>query len=1163
MATAPQRPVKKDDPREAALMRALEGFFDPEWYHVRYPDLIVGDLPPLQHFIRHGISELRDPNRFFDCAWYTEHYPDVAASGQHPLLHYLQAGAQALRNPHPHFDAGWYADRHPDAAANPLLYHIRTGQALGFATEKPIDIQDYLPSQHDAPQLPRKVTVDVIIPVYRGLEETRRCIQSVLANTGKPLGRIIVVDDHSPEPALSAWLQELAGKRQIHLVRNPRNAGFVESVNRGVEEAGSHDVVLLNSDTEVPPDWLPRLTAHAYAERHIATVSPFSNNATICSYPSNEGGPLAFGSTLQALDGICRTVNAGRVVDVPTTVGFCMYIRRKAWKEVGTFDAKRFGFGYGEENDFCLRASDLGWQHRMACDTFVYHKGSVSFGDRANKLSARAMGLLVERYPNYRRDIAKHVSLGAVAPFRFAVTASLLRQSTLPVILMVAHELGGGVRRHIEGLIERFRDQAHFLLLQATDRGAALSVLSLPGHPVLALPGERMDDMALMLRSMNVSRVHIHHLIGMDMDIRALIHRLQVPFDVTVHDYFAICPQINLLPWRHSLYCGEPDIAGCNTCIAHRSTSHARDIVTWRAEHAWQFKEAARVLCPSLDVLARLERYDLAGNAVFAPHEAVDAGAWPLHVAAPAKGPLRIAVLGTLVDHKGGRTVASVAELADPKTTQIHLIGHTDGPFSPAALKRMNVTGQYDDAGLAHLIETIAPHLIWFPAAWPETFSYTLSAAINAGVAIAATQIGAHTERLAGRPFTWMADINTSPLAWIRIFDEIRKTLNTAHVSKPQARPPVPDFYAAHYLQPRRTAHARPPKPRIVVVPERFDAGFPTPCGYIRLLQPLSHPGVASGFDVRVATPEAVFDHDAEIIVAQRYAMSDLEAADRLARHARAAGATLVYDLDDDLLNIPRTHPDAPALRPRAKVVRRMLDVADAVWLSTPGLAQRLAPIRPDAMVIANGLDERIWTPPVVASLDQPIRILCMGTTTHDRDFALVEPALSRLKAEYDDRVVIDIIGMTNRNDLPAGLNRLGPPPNAFRSYAGFVQWLTSANPPWHIGLAPLLDTPFNHCKSAIKAMDYAAMGLVVLASDTPVYRGSIADGPAGQLVPNTPAAWYAALTWLIRNRDLRRSMAAGSRDAFLARASLASQAETRNAALTQLITIRKTYAAA
>jgi glycosyltransferase involved in cell wall biosynthesis len=233
-----------------------------------------------------------------------------------------------------------------------------------------------------------------------------------------------------------------------------------------------------------------------------------------------------------------------------------------------------------------------------------------------------------------------------------------------------------------------------------------------------------------------------------------------------------------------------------------------------------------------------------------------------------------------------------------------------------------------------------------------------------------------------------------------------------------------------------------------------------------------------------------------------------------------------------------------------------MLTVADVVWVSTSRLAESLSTIQPDAVVIENRLDERIWIrgPAPNSFWDDPIRILCVGTCTHDRDFAMIEPVLVRLKAEYGDRIVIDVLGMTSQSKLPAGLNRIGPSTHASRSYPGFVNWLTSVRPRWHIGLAPLLDTPFNRGKSPIKAMDYAALGLTVLASDTPVYRGSIADGPAGQLVANDPRFWHAALDWLIRNQDLRQSSAMRAYEALLSQATLANQAETRRAAWARLL---------
>ena len=230
--------------------------FDPAWYLSRYPDVAASTTDALHHFVHYGAAEGRDPNRFFDSAWYSAHYPDVAGSGQHPLLHYLQMGAAELRNPHPRFDAAYFVEQHPEATANPLLYHLRFGVVSGWLTEKPIAIRDYLPSRARSLSAPADVAVDIVIPVYRGLSQTRRCINSVLADPARPTGRVIVVDDHSPEPKLSAWLDGLAKKRHIELLRNHRNRGFVASVNSGIEAAGTHDVVLLNSDTEVPHGWL-------------------------------------------------------------------------------------------------------------------------------------------------------------------------------------------------------------------------------------------------------------------------------------------------------------------------------------------------------------------------------------------------------------------------------------------------------------------------------------------------------------------------------------------------------------------------------------------------------------------------------------------------------------------------------------------------------------------------------------------------------------------------------------------------------------------------------------------------------------------------------------------------------------------------------------------
>jgi GT2 family glycosyltransferase/glycosyltransferase involved in cell wall biosynthesis len=1203
---------------DARTAEQLRAFFDVEWYLTKYPELRSINLDPLMHFALFGAAEGRDPNRFFDSAWYAVRYPDVEPTGLTPLLHYLTWGAPELRNPHPRFDAAYYAEMHPEAAANPLAYHIRIGARRGWQTEKPIEIRDYLPSAALPASCPDGIVVDVIIAAYRGLRQTQQCLESVLADPDRPPGGVFVVEDRSPEPKLVAWLRTLASAGRITLLHNARNLGFVASVNRGMQAAGTHDVALLNSDTVVPHGWLRRLAAQAYAVPRVASVSPFSNNATICGYPSVAGVSPAFGLDVHSIDAACRTVNVGRSVELPTTVGFCMYIRRAALNDVGPFDSKTFGHGYGEENDFCLRAGARGWRHMLACDTYVFHEGNVSFGPAAAQRKRRGVRTLVARYPDYARVVEQHVRLDAAGPARFALTAALLRASGKPGVLMVSHQLGGGVQRHIEELVARLGATANVLLLSSSARGVGLSIPALPGHSVFALPGDRLDDLVAYLRTTNLQRVHVHHVAGLDLDLPALVRRLDLGFDVTVHDYFAICPQVNLLPSPAHRYCGEPGPASCNACIAQRPSYGAREILSWRRAQARLLLEAERVLCPSEDVRTRLARHGLARNAVLAPHETVAETTWAVRPPPlAAGGPLRIAVIGVLAGHKGETSVVTLAEAAPASEVSLHLIGYAERDLPAGVAARMSVTGKYAEPELAGLLAAAKPHVVWFPAHWPETYSYTLSAALRAGLPIVATRIGAFPERLEGRKLTWLVDPTATTEAWLAVFREVRAALGrkappgarpgaspgalpgaTPGAPNTAARRPVADFYAHDYAAPlhaplgapavrRREIDLRQPgRISVVVVPERLPNGALSPCAYIRLLQPLDHPAITdgnpvgsnpglpsgidlAGIDVVMAEPHEVSRMRADIVATQRYAIPDLATADALAARCRETGARLLYDIDDDLLHIPRDHPEAKTLRPRARTVARMLQHADAVWVSTPSLAEALRPTRPALRVVPNGLDERLWgtpldgtplggTPPADGRKPPyPVRLLCMGSATHGGDWAVVATAMARVAAAFGAGVVFEMIGVVGPVTLPYWVSRVSPSKSGMASYPGFVHWITH-RPPWDIGIAPLADTAFNRSKSAIKALDYAALGLAVLASDVPAYRDSLADGGGadgvgGRLVANTEAAWFRTLCELIDDAALRQRLAEGARGAFTAHHTLAAQAASRRAAWLEL----------
>ena len=269
------------------------------------------------------------------------------------------------------------------------------------------------------------------------------------------------------------------------------------------------------------------------------------------------------------------------------------------------------------------------------------------------------------------------------------------------------------------------------------------------------------------------------------------------------------------------------------------------------------------------------------------------------------------------------------------------------------------------------------------------------------------------------------------------------------------------------------------------MIPERFAGGALTPCAYIRLLQPLDHPAIGGDFDIVLADAEEALNYRADIIVTQRYAVPDLDAADALIRHCREHGIALLYDLDDDLRHVPRDHPDARLLRPQARVVSRLVRGADAVWVSTPALA---ATWRNCAMTCT-------WWRTVSTSGCGPprrrrqrrARDLCASCSWAPQRTTPTSPswrARWRGWLRCSPSMCRSICsGSAAGRDLPSWVNRIGMPVHATASYPGFVNWITQQH--WDIGIAPLADTPFNRCKSAVKTLDYAALGLPVLASES------------------------------------------------------------------------------
>jgi GT2 family glycosyltransferase/glycosyltransferase involved in cell wall biosynthesis len=818
------------------LIRLIKGkdIFDNAYYFEMNSDVAEKNINGLEHYMHHGDQEGRPPMPLFDPVYYRSktkglskrlytnsllHYcyvgryrrispsvwfdldfylsnnKDVLRTGHDPLLHYLKWGGAEGRSPCPQFDGTYYLRTSPDvveARMNPLLHYLFFGRLEGRSTtaEQEIESQDMGMGELPALSLPDDDTwasfipranieaakIDVVVPVYKGRIETLRCLHSALAVSYDLPFELIVINDASPDEELSQDLQKLADMGLFTFLVNEKNLGFVQTVNRGMKLHKDRDIVLLNADTEVYNGWLDRLDKAAHRHAQTGTVTPLSNNATICSYPNflhDNPYPLELGYA--EIDALTATINAGQEVEVPTGVGFCMYIRRDCLNAVGLFDEKAFGKGYGEENDFCQRAIRKGWRNIIASDIYVRHLGSASFqGERSMRVQA-ALKTLDKKYPRYRKDVDAFIKIDPLKENRRRLDAfRLQRMSKEKNVLLVCHSRGGGSERRVQEDIMLLGQQGYgvFTLRPVANRPTHVNI----GHPsVRALPNINpfeladIDSLVVALKELGITEIHTHSLVDFVPDASAylqkIIEGLGAFWKVNLHDYKSICPRINLID-EDGRYCGEPNEAGCNRCLLERGSSFGtKGISEWRDLHREALKHANRIVVPDQDVSDRLSRYFPEIPFEVLPHEDIDLES--VQVKMPVLGSdekLRVVIIGAIGKIKGFDVILNCAKQAQDAKLPIEFIvmGYTMNDLL-AKEAGVIVAGKYQEAEALEKLQHLNPHAVWLPSIWPETYSYTLSLALQAGLPVFSFDIGAIARRLRESG----AEDKLMPLSWI------------------------------------------------------------------------------------------------------------------------------------------------------------------------------------------------------------------------------------------------------------------------------------------------------------------------------------------------------------------------------------------------------------
>ncbi len=353
------------------------------------------------------------------------------------------------------------------------------------------------------------------------------------------------------------------------------------------------------------------------------------------------------------------------------------------------------------------------------------------------------------------------------------------RQSPGYKVVFLTHNLGGGTEHHLHELAELLKAEMDVIVIRPAGNGATKVSFGIDPYlsPCLdiTLPHD-YPALLDLLAYIGISRVHWHHTMGLDSVLYGLSRDLGTPMDCTLHDYFLI----NSNPVQTNSR-GEftPNL---REQAPQYVLPDGHSLPRWQQEQERFLSGAERIFVPSrfaIDYFS-LHYPELKYTLAYHPDWEADQPypsphSWPLE-----KGhKLRILVLGAISLEKGAHMLKETARESRGRKLDLefHLIGYACQQLG----KPVKQHGAYTTDQLPALIMSVQPHLIWYPAMWPETYSYTLSEGLKAALPIVAPDIGAFPERLEDRPLTWIQNWKQAPADWCSFFSGLRDNWNDLH----------------------------------------------------------------------------------------------------------------------------------------------------------------------------------------------------------------------------------------------------------------------------------------------------------------------------------------------------------------------------------------------
>lgn len=619
---------------------------------------------------------------------------------------------------------------------------------------------------------------DIIIPIYNAYDCLAPCIDSVIKNTDLENNRLILIDDKSPDKKVLPLLEKYANDKNIILLTNSKNKGFVGTVNKGMRYSKENDVLLLNSDTEVTENWLEKIKKCAYSEKQIATVTPLSNNATFASVPfCFEPNDIPDGLTLEEMAKKVENSALNLNLETPTGHGFCLYIKRTVLDEIGLFDEETYGRGYGEENDFCFRAIDAGYKNVICDNTYILHKESQSFSDAKTELIKQGLEALSKRYPNYKNRLDLWCQSKKVSIIGNNLCYEMGKNQDKPNVLFVIHDFVdiknniGGTSLHVFDIIRNLRNYFNFHVL--TPEGSHFKLYSYWANieeystivypkvtQISEYPFFNADYKKMVLEiidKFNINIAHIHHLIGNYFDLFDALKERKIYTIITLHDYYSVCLRINKL-YKNRIYCDNPTIEKCAECMENNDIDVKRSlnlIKKWRYYWHEYLKQCDYIICPSEAAKNEINRTYPDININVIEHGVdIKKKEYDFNI---TDGNSNVAFVGAIGIHKGSNILRELVKTRKSNFFNIHLFGKIDIPMN--SHKNFINHGRYMREDLPELLKKNKIKVVCLFSTWPETYSYTLTEAVASGVPVIAFDFGAIAERIKKYNLGWTIPI--------------------------------------------------------------------------------------------------------------------------------------------------------------------------------------------------------------------------------------------------------------------------------------------------------------------------------------------------------------------------------------------------------------------